>query len=285
MVELKINVELCENCSKCVEICPEGILKRNSEVPEIVDTGYCMSCGQCVSICSANAIIHQNFPEKSIHSIDPSLEVSTDQVIEILRTRRSVRSFKNKKVEKEILEKVIDAANFAPSAKNKQTTKYVIVRDEKTLDAITEITFNFMKEAVKLFNDPSFISSVDPDEAHVFSSIKPSYDHMVSIYEQGNDLIRHNAPVLLFFYAKKGALSAEVNANLALHNAALMSASFGLGSFYAGYITGASSRTEYIGKLLNIPDSHEIHAVLAVGYSKYSFKQWMDKKQPVIKWI
>lgn len=37
------------------------ILKRNSEVPEIVDIGYCMSCGQCVSICSANAIIHQIF--------------------------------------------------------------------------------------------------------------------------------------------------------------------------------------------------------------------------------
>jgi len=64
-----------------------------------------------------------------------------------------------------------------------------------------------------------------------------------------------------------------------------MSSCIGLGSFYAGYITGASSRTEYIGKLLNIHDSHEIHAVLAVGYPKYSFKQWMDKKQPVVKWI
>jgi nitroreductase/NAD-dependent dihydropyrimidine dehydrogenase PreA subunit len=285
MVDIKISLELCENCNKCVEICPEGVLKRNKEVPEIFDIEYCMSCGQCVSICSVNAIIHQDFPEKSIHNINSNLEVSTDQVLEILRTRRSVRSFKSKKVEEEILEKVIDAANFAPSAKNKQTTKYVIVQDEKTLDAITEITFNFMKEAIKLFNDPHFMSSVDPGEARVFSSIKPSYGHMVSMYEQGNDLIRHNAPVLLFFYAKKGALSAEVNANLALHNAALMSAGLGLGSFYAGYITGASSRTENIIKLLNIPDDHEIHAVLAIGYPKYLFKYWMDKKSPVIKWI
>lgn len=115
---------------------------------------------------------------KGVHSIDSSLEVSTDQVLEILRTRRSVRSFKNKKVEKEILEKVISAANFAPSAKNKQTTKYVIVQDEKTLDTITKITFNFMKEAIKRFNDPYFIASADPDEAEVFSSIKPSYNHI-----------------------------------------------------------------------------------------------------------
>jgi nitroreductase/NAD-dependent dihydropyrimidine dehydrogenase PreA subunit len=285
MVEIKISSKLCENCNKCVEICPEGLLKRNKEVPEISDIEYCMSCGQCVSICSANAIIHQNFPEKSIHSINSNLEVSTDQVLEILRTRRSVRAFKSKKVEKEILEKVIDAANFAPSAKNKQTTKYVIVQDKNSLDAVTKITFNFMKEAIKLFNNPSFISSVDPDEAEVFSSIKPSYNHIVNAYEKRNDLILHNAHVLLFFYAKKGALSAEVNANLALHNAALMSAGLGLGSFYAGYITGASSRTENIVKLLNIPDDHEIHAVLAIGYPKYLFKYWMDKKSPVIKWI
>lgn len=64
-----------------------------------------------------------------------------------------------------------------------------------------------------------------------------------------------------------------------------MSAGIGLGNFYVGYITGASNRTEYINKLLNIPNSHEIHAVLAIGYQKYSFKQWMDKKQPLIKWI
>jgi Nitroreductase len=285
MVKIKISPELCENCNKCVEICPEGILKRDNEFPEISDIMYCMSCGHCVSICSEGAITHQNFPENTIHDIDPSLDVSTDQVLEILRTRRSVRSFKKKKVEKELLEKVISAANFAPSAKNKQTTKYVIVHDKSTLHAVTEITFNFMKEAVKLFNDPSFISSVDPDEACAFSTIKPSYNHIVNEYKQGDDLILHEAPVLLFFYAKKGALSAEVNANLALHNAALMSTCLGLGSFYAGYITGASNRTDYIRKLLNISNDHQIYAVLAIGYPKYSFKQWMDKKQPVIKWI
>lgn len=239
------------------EICPEGILKRDKEFPEVVDREYCMSCGHCVSICSVNAVTHQNFPENVIHGIDPSLEVSTDQVLEILRTRRSVKSFKKKKVENEILEKVIDAANFAPSAKNKQTTRYVIVQDENVLHAVTEITFNFMKGAVKLFNDLSFISSVDPDEACVFSTIKPSYNHIVNEYEQGNDVILHNAPALLFFYAKKGALSAEVNANLALHNAALMGAGLGLGSFYAGYITGASNRTDYIPKLLNILNDHQ----------------------------
>ncbi len=52
MNKFKINHELCENCDKCVEICPEGIIKPNNEVPEIVDGEYCMSCRQCVSICS-----------------------------------------------------------------------------------------------------------------------------------------------------------------------------------------------------------------------------------------
>lgn len=284
MAKVEINQELCANCNRCVEICPEGIIKQNN-VLDIVSMEYCMSCGHCVSICPTKAINHRNFPKNSIHAIDSDLKVSSDSVLELLRTRRSIRAFKDKKVPKAYLEKIIDAANFAPSAKNKQTTEYIIVQDENTLEAVVTITFNFMKEAIKLFNNSAFLSSVDPDEAKVFSQIKPAYEHIVDKYEYGSELILHNAPALLFFHAKKGALSAEVNANLALHNAAIMSAGLGLGSFYAGYITGASSRTDYIVKLLNIDDDHQIHAVLAIGYPKYQFKNWMDKKPPAVKWI
>lgn len=285
MIKLEINTEKCENCNRCVDICPERIFKKHKEVPEILGREYCMSCGQCVIICPKSAINHVNYPEDRIHPIKPEIKASAGQIIDLIRTRRSIRAFKNKKVPQSLIEKIIEAANFAPSAKNMQTNRYVVVQDKNTLKTISEITFNFMKEAINLFNNPDFLSSVDPDEAKVFLQIKPAYDHIVKAYENGYDLILHNANALLFFHAEKGALSAEVNANLAFENATLMSSALGLGSFYAGYITGASNRTEFISKLLELPDDYQIQVVMAIGYPKYQFNSWMDKNPPKIKWI
>ncbi len=40
------------------------------------------------------------------------------------------------------LEKIIEAANFVPGPKNKQTTEYIDVQDENTLENVVQITFN-----------------------------------------------------------------------------------------------------------------------------------------------
>jgi nitroreductase len=78
---------------------------------------------------------------------------------------------------------------------------------------------------------------------------------------------------------------ADVNANLSLHNAALLCEGLGLGCFYAGYVTGACDRDTKIQKLLRIPDSHKIYAALAFGDPEYRFKQWIARNPPKITWI
>ena len=48
---------------------------------------------------------------------------------EVIRTRRSVRSFKPDPVPDEVLAQVLDAARLAPSACNKQPWHFIVVRD------------------------------------------------------------------------------------------------------------------------------------------------------------
>jgi len=50
-------------------------------------------------------------------------------VMEAIRTRRSVRSYESKPVEDEKLEAVLEAGRLAPSAKNLQEWRYIVVRD------------------------------------------------------------------------------------------------------------------------------------------------------------
>lgn len=58
------------------------------------------------------------------------------QFSEVLKTRRSVRTFEPKPVGDEELEYLLDAAASAPSACNHQPTAFVVVRDPERLAAI-----------------------------------------------------------------------------------------------------------------------------------------------------
>lgn len=56
----------------------------------------------------------------------------------IYKLRRSIRKFKQKQVDKELLKEIIEDVRFAPSGNNKQALKYVVVTNKDTCDTIAE---------------------------------------------------------------------------------------------------------------------------------------------------
>ena len=53
-------------------------------------------------------------------------------VMEAIKTRCSVRSYRDRAVEPEKLESILEAARLAPSASNRQEWRFIVVRDENT---------------------------------------------------------------------------------------------------------------------------------------------------------
>ena len=70
-------------------------------------------------------------------------------VFEAIKTRRSVRAFTDKPVADEEVEKLIEAARWAPSAGNLQPWEFVIVRDPQVKRGLCEAALNqaFVEEA------------------------------------------------------------------------------------------------------------------------------------------
>lgn len=60
-------------------------------------------------------------------------------LIKAIKDRFSVRKFKDKPVEQEKLDEILEAARFAPSAKNVQPWKFVVIRDPEKRAQLTEI--------------------------------------------------------------------------------------------------------------------------------------------------
>lgn len=64
------------------------------------------------------------------------------ECLEAIKKRRSIRSFKDKTIPKDILEKFVDAARFAPTARNVQPWEFVVVTDKPVLKKLAQLAEN-----------------------------------------------------------------------------------------------------------------------------------------------
>jgi nitroreductase len=69
--------------------------------------------------------------------------------LELLKLRRSVRVFQNKKIPKNELEKIVDAARYAPTARNVQPWEFVVIENKDMLKELAGLAENarFMTQA------------------------------------------------------------------------------------------------------------------------------------------
>lgn len=70
-------------------------------------------------------------------------------VIDAIRTRRSVRKFKKKAVPMEIIQEIIELGNLAPSAGNLQARDFIVVREQKIKERLAGAAWgqHFIAEA------------------------------------------------------------------------------------------------------------------------------------------
>ena len=61
-------------------------------------------------------------------------------LIEIIQNRYSCRSYLEKEIEQEKLEKILEAARLAPSAKNLQDWRFVVVKDKEMKTEVAAFT-------------------------------------------------------------------------------------------------------------------------------------------------
>ena len=214
---------------------------------------------------------------------------SGEETIELLRTRRSVRAFKNRPVERQLIEEIIDAARFAPSAHNLQTTEYTVVQDKELLDEIVQATCRYYQKLVSQLHNPlirsMFLLMMRKQGRTIIDVLLPAFKRLIFEVRSGEGRVLRNAPTLILAHADERSFSMDINAHLALQNAALMAYARGLGSFWTGYLVGAFERDKPIRQLINLPENHKVYGGLAIGYPHFEFNKWPERKTPEITWL
>lgn len=82
----------------------------------------------------------------------------TNEVLEIIKKRRSVRSYKREAVPEELLDAVLEAGTFAPTGMNKQSSVIISVTSEKYRKELSRLNAEVLgKETDPYYGAPAIV--------------------------------------------------------------------------------------------------------------------------------
>ena len=87
--------------------------------------------------------------------------MNTDELLSIIRMRRSVRVYKTGKVSDRQLEAILEAGRWAPSGANTQPWEFVVTRDRKKMARVRQIYSNEWKQ--RKLEDPVHYKGLKKD--------------------------------------------------------------------------------------------------------------------------
>jgi nitroreductase/NAD-dependent dihydropyrimidine dehydrogenase PreA subunit len=288
MSKITIDPERCKACNTCAKLCPGYFFAISAKGQPPQPTAYegaCIECGHCVAVCPSGAIQHSAYPDGR-NPINKENQVTPEQMAHLLRSRRSVRRFRDKEVAREQIEQVIDGARFTPSAHNTQGTEYVVIRDKVKSVQVAQIVIQALDaicQALASKEPPAPGAERDPLEE--MRHLTPLFGRVVAAFRQGQDNVLHDAPCLMLFHGDARIPFSDINAILAVQNASLMIHSLGLGAFFPGFLVGTCQFGDSVERFLELPKHHKIFGALAFGHPKFSFKHWIDRKPARVQWL
>lgn len=154
-----------------------------------------------------------------------------------VRTRRSVRKYKADPVSDEVIRSIVEAAALAPSWKNTQTTRYIVIRDKDLKSRIAQ-------EAVTMF----------PNNQRIIEGA-PAIVLVTTI--TGRSGFERDGS----FSTSKGTHWESFDAGIATQTFCLAAHDAGLGTVIMGIFDEAIASS-----VAGIPEGQKLSAILALGY-------------------
>jgi nitroreductase len=187
--------------------------------------------------------------------------------VQFLRSRRSIRRYKNIPVEKDKILRLIEVARYAPTGANRQPVEWLVLSDKSHLRNIAGLAINWMRKILK-----------DPQVAEASPYLLP----VVAAWEAGNDPVLRDAPVLIVASAPKEAMNGLVDLTLALSYLELLAPTMGLGTCWAGLLQGALLASSSVKAAVGIPADHPHHYALMLGYPDVKYYRLPERQKPRI---
>lgn len=214
---------------------------------------------------------------KAINPFCDTTAMADNPVFSAILERRSIRRYTSEPLTKEEIEKIIGAGQFAPSAKNTQPWRFIVITDRNLITELSQDVRKVMRRILKF----RFILRWFSGDLKNPKNVESLKNHSTN----SKDTIFFDAPVLILVVCKKEHFR-EMSCACAAENMMLAAHSMGLGSCWIGYVRFLKLLGG-TGKKMGVPKGHTIAAALIFGRPENGNGEAPKRKEEagIIKWI
>lgn len=271
---MNVSSEKCIGCGLCVKDCFPNCIELVEGKAKINNT-TCMKCGHCIAVCPKNAVSTDQYNMDEVKEYNEAeFKIESDNLLNFIKFRRTIRQFKEKDVETEKLLKIIEAGRFTQTGTNAQNVSYIVVKDN--IELLKELVLENLKN-----RGEEIIKNLNPQTVP-FKRYAQMWIRMYNEYKEDpkkNDKLFFNAPALILVVS-----DSQINGGLASSNMELMTNAQGLGTFFSGFFAMAAQGNEKIREILGLEGNKEVVTCMVIGYPNVKFARTVPRKDASISW-
>lgn len=250
---IKVDDEKCIACSLCVNDCVNSYLYLENGKVCTHDSG-CIECGHCFAICPNGAITMANY-DFGDENVIPMTEIDDETLLKAMKSRRTIRKFKDMEVEQEKIDKILEAGRYSPTGANSQKVSYTILGSKQ--NEAEKICVNLFRKGKKLGSPfMEFLKRIDIDDHFFFKG----------------------APLVIVVSSKS-----NVDGGLASAYMELMAESLGLGVLYSGFFVACTKLSKKLKNLLQLEKGHKVVSCMVIGYPNVKYQRIVPRKDLNLK--
>lgn len=290
-INIQIDPELCDGCGLCITVCPSETISINNKMAQISGETS-LTCGHCIAICPKGAISLKNSEFGKIGFATFTYEnkwikhgkFETPELVRLMLSRRSCRNFKDKNVDKDILEDLIKIGTTAPSGSNCQDWTFTVIPTKKDAAIFGKKIGEFFKKLNTMSKNIVLRKSMtlfgNKKLEFYWENYYESVKEKIELYEnKGVDKLLHGASAVIMVGGLKESSCPSEDALLATQNILLGAHSIGLGTCLIGFAVNAIANDSKLKKSLGFHKNEAIYSVIALGYPDEKFRKLTVRKK------
>lgn len=184
-----------------------------------------------------------------------------NETLKTIKNRRSSRSFSNQQIGDDELQRILEAAQYAPTGYGRQSWHFIVVQQSQLINMLSDAS----KEAVK----------------------NHSIEYLRNMANNKSFNAYYDAPTIIIICGDKNAFWASTDCAAATQNILLAAESIGLAACWVnfGLFVFDGAETDDYMKMMQIPEGYKPFYSVALGYRNGEMPSAAPRKKNLVTYI